>query len=106
MGSVTSARTGRVEPGRVIRASWAAGPPEQEALSAAQGGVTAGLIAGVGLGDGLDSAEGDSLGVSAGDWVANADGDGLRWVFAPAVFEQPATANIAMAAASLIPTGN
>src|SRR2546427_5598042 len=104
MGSVTSARTGRVEPGRVIRASCAAGPPEQEALSAAQGGVTAGLIAGVG--DGLDSAEGDSLGVSAGDWVANADGDGLRWVFAPAVFEQPATANIAMAAASLTPTGN
>jgi hypothetical protein len=60
----------------------------------------------VGLGDGLGAAEGDSLGVSAGDWVANPDGDGLRWVLAPAVFEQPATANIAMAAASLIPTGN
>jgi hypothetical protein len=90
----------------VRRASWAAGLPEQDAWRAAQDGTTAGLICGVGLGDGLGAAEGDSLGVSAGDWLAKADGDGPPWVLAPAVFEQPATASIANAAASLIPTGN
>jgi hypothetical protein len=71
---------------------------------AAHEGTTVGLIDGEGLGDGLGSAGG--LGVSAGDWLAKAEGDGLPWVLAPAEFEQPAMANIAMAAASLIPTGN
>lgn len=89
-----------------MRASWAAGPPEQEAARAAHEGTTVRLMDGEGLGDGLGVAEGDSLGVSAGDRVATADGDGLPWVLAPAEFEQPATANIAMAAASLIPTRN
>jgi hypothetical protein len=73
---------------------------------AAHEGTTVGLIDGEGLGDGLGAAEGDSLGVSAGDWLAKAEGDGLPWVLAPAEFEQPAMASIAMAAASLIPTGN
>ena len=73
---------------------------------AAQEGTTAGVPAGLGLGEAAGLEAGDSLGLGEGDSLASAEGDGLWCAVPPFEFEQPATANMAMMAASLIPTGN
>ena len=87
----------------MIKASSAAGPPEQVACIAAQDGTTAGVPAGLGLGEAAGLGVGDSVGLGEGDSLASAEGE---WCGVPPLeFEQPATANMAMTAASLIPTG-
>jgi hypothetical protein len=70
---------------------------------AAQDGTATGLADGIGVGEGLGVGEVSRLGEALGDALAAAEGDGLLCE-AVAVFEQPATARIAMTAASLIPT--
>jgi len=70
---------------------------------AAQDGTATGLAAGLGVGEGLGVGVG--VGAGLGDAVTAAEGDGL--LRDPvAELEQPATASIAMTAASLIPTLN
>ncbi len=71
---------------------------------AAQDGTIAGEA--TGLGDPTGVGLGDSAGLGVGDSLASADGDGLRCGVPPPEFEQAATANTAMRAASLIPTRN
>jgi len=74
-GSVTSARTGWVDPCIVTSASCAAGPPEQLACMVAHDGTMAGLASGLGLGEA--AGVGDSVALAVGDSLARADGDGL-----------------------------
>jgi hypothetical protein len=74
-GSVTSARTGWLDPCKVTSASCAAGPPEQLACMVAQDGTTAGLAGGLALGEA--TGVGDWVGLAVGDSLARADGDGL-----------------------------
>jgi len=69
---------------------------------AAQDGTATGLAAGLGAGDGLGVRVGDGL----KEAVARPVGDGLLRTAALPPGAQPATANIATTAASLIPTGN
>jgi len=73
---------------------------------AAQDGTATGVTAGLGLDEEAGLGVGVSDGLWDGDSLANADGDGLWCGVPPLEFEQPATANTAMTAASLIPTGN
>ena len=72
---------------------------------AAQDGTAIGLASGLGAGEGLGVGVGTRLGEGIGDALITADGDGLLRE-AVTELEQPATASIAMTAASLIPTGN
>jgi hypothetical protein len=72
---------------------------------AAQVGTAIGLASGLGAGEGLGVGVGGRLGEGVGDALTTAEGDGLLRE-AVAELEQPATASIAMTAASLIPTGN
>src|SRR6202165_2508617 len=67
--SITSARTGVVEPCMTSRASWVAGVPGQVACMAAQAGTATGLGTGVGegLGDGLGVGLGSGVGVGLGE---------------------------------------
>src|SRR5712664_1510197 len=90
----------------VTSASCPAGPPEQVACMAAQDGTTAGVPSGLELGEGVAvaGAVGLAVALGVGDALAGADADGLLCAVPPP--EQPATANMAMTAASLIPTGN
>src|SRR5260370_32096086 len=101
-GSVTSASTVLLEPRMVSRACCAAGPTEQLACMAAQDGMGTRLAAGLGAGDGLGVRAGEGL----KEAVARPVGDGLLRTAAVPPGAQPATANIATTAASLIPTGN
>ncbi|OLD49758.1 MAG: hypothetical protein AUI42_06350 [Actinobacteria bacterium 13_1_40CM_2_65_8] len=101
-GSVTSASSGWLEPWSVMRASWAAGAPEQVAFNAAQAGTATGLAAGFGLGVGVGVGVGISDGL--GEALSTADGDGLLCV-AVLEPEQPASASKAATAASRSPTG-
>ncbi len=71
---------------------------------AAQDGTTTGVATGLGLGEEVGVA--DTVGVGVGDSLARADGDGLWCGVPPPEFEQPASASMAISAASLIPTGN
>jgi hypothetical protein len=71
------------------------------ACIAAQAGTATGLAVGSGLGDGL----GDRLGDGVGESLATAVGDGLLRIAVWFELPQAATANIAMTAASLSPTG-
>ncbi len=76
---------------------------------AAQDGTATELAAGLGADEGLGVGACDGLGKRLGEAVASAVGDGLlrpAAPAAPAAGEQPATANMATTAASLIPTGN
>src|SRR5229473_3339435 len=98
-GSVTSAKTGLLEPFIVSRASCVASPPEQLACMAAQYGTATGLAAGLGAGEGLGVGVGGGLGEGMGDALTTAEGDGLLRK-AVAELEQPATASTAMTAAS------
>ena len=97
-GSVTSASTG-LDP-CTISASCAAGPPEQLACIAAQVGTTPGLPSGLGLGNGV----GVLVSVGLDKAPAVEVGEGLAREAEPFVPEHPATANMAMMAASLSPT--
>lgn len=83
----------------VIRASCAAGLPEQLACIAAQSGTAIGLATGLGVGVGV----GDGLSIGLDEGLALAAGDGLLCA-AVAEFEQPATASKASTAASRSPT--
>jgi len=71
---------------------------------AAQEGTVTGLTSGLGVGDGAGVGEGDALAEELGEELAT-EGEGLLLVAVPEP-EQPATARIAMTAASRIPTGN
>jgi len=71
---------------------------------AAQDGTATGVTAGLGLDE--EAGVGVSDGLCDGDSLASAAGDGLWCGVPPLELEQPATANTAMTAASLIPTGN
>jgi hypothetical protein len=73
---------------------------------AAQDGTATGLAAGLGAADGVGVGACDGLGTKPAEALASAVGDGpLRAAALPAG-AQPATVNMAKAAASLIPTGN
>ncbi len=75
---------------------------------AAQDGTTAGVPSGLELGEGVGvaGAVGLAVALGPGDALAGAVVDGLLCAVPPPEFEQPATANMAMTAATLIPTGN
>jgi len=88
-----------------MSASWAAPEPEQVACIAAHDGTVTGVGLWTGDGLGLGEGVGVGLGESLGEALAEAEADGLPWEATPFVAEQPATANIAMTAASLVPTG-
>ena len=73
---------------------------------AAQDGTTTGLAAGLGLGEEPGVVVGVSVGLGVDDSLTSAEGEAPWWAVPPVEFEQPATAKMAMMAASLIPTGN
>lgn len=73
---------------------------------AAHAGTATGLGDGIGLGEGVGVGGGDGLGEGLVEALTSADGDGLLRTAAPLAGAQPATANMAATAASLIPTGN
>jgi len=89
--SMTSARTGVVEPCITNSASWVDGAPGQVPFIAAHAGTATGLAdgegdgEGVGLGDGLGEAEG--VEPAEGDW------DGVECAAAGPFAEQPAAAS-------------
>ena len=88
--SVTSARTGVVEPCITSSASCVAGAPGQEPCSAAQAGTERGIADGEGEGEGAGVGVGDGLG--EGEDVGLEDGEAVECATAGPFAEQPAAA--------------
>src|SRR2546428_9389629 len=92
-GSVASASSGWLEPWSVMRASWAAGAPEQVAFNAAQAGTATGLASGFGLGVGVGGGVGISDGL--GEALTSAVGDGALGVPGPGPVPPPTASQAA-----------
>ena len=88
-----------------MSASWVAAGPEQVECMAAQEGTVAAVGVGPGVGVGLGVGLEVGLATSLGEALAPVDAAGLFWEATPLGLPQPPRANIAMTAASLIPTG-
>jgi hypothetical protein len=93
LASVTSARTGLVEPCITKRASCVAGAPGQLAWIAAQAGTEIGLGTGTGESDGLGDELGEGLGDGLGEGLARCEGEGLERATAGPLGVHPAMAS-------------